>query len=52
MLTRQFLPGYFHSPLPGLDRVSPEGIAVLQTTNSTENLLRYRDAFMRWVDGF
>jgi hypothetical protein len=27
MLTRQFLPGYFHSPLPGLDRVSPQGIA-------------------------
>jgi hypothetical protein len=29
-LTGQFLPGYFHSPLPGLDRVYPNGIAVLQ----------------------
>jgi hypothetical protein len=46
LLTRQFLPGYFHSPLPGLDRVSPKAS---QTTNSTENLLHYRDAFMRWV---
>jgi hypothetical protein len=35
LLTRQFLPGYFHSPLPGLDRVSPQGIAMLQTINST-----------------
>jgi hypothetical protein len=26
LLTRQFLPGYFHSPLSGLDRVSPHGI--------------------------
>jgi hypothetical protein len=29
-LTRQFLPGYFHSPLSGLDRVYRNGIAVLQ----------------------
>jgi hypothetical protein len=25
--TRQFLPGYFQSPLPGLDRVARQGIA-------------------------
>jgi hypothetical protein len=39
-LTRQFpsagsgqaLPGYFHSPLPGLNRGSPPGIAMLQPT--------------------
>jgi hypothetical protein len=43
MLTRQFLPGYFQSPLPGLDRVSPRGIAMLRTTNGTENALRYRE---------
>jgi hypothetical protein len=27
LLTRQFLPGYFHSPLPGLDRGYRQGIA-------------------------
>jgi hypothetical protein len=32
LFTRQFLPGYFHSPLPGLDRFSPQGFAMLQTT--------------------
>jgi hypothetical protein len=31
-LTRQFLPGYFHSPLPGLNRGSPPGIAMLQSS--------------------
>jgi hypothetical protein len=28
-LTRLFLPGYFHSPLPGLDRGSRQDIAML-----------------------
>jgi len=34
MLTRQFLPGYFQPPLPGLDRGYRQNIAMLQTTNS------------------
>jgi hypothetical protein len=31
LLTRQFLPGYFHSPLPGLDRGSRQNIAMLKS---------------------
>jgi hypothetical protein len=30
MLTRQFLPGYFQPPLPGLDRGNRQGITMLQ----------------------
>jgi hypothetical protein len=44
MLTRQFLPGYFQPPLPGLDHGERQGITqCCKTANGTENLLRYRE---------
>jgi hypothetical protein len=37
MLTRQFLPGYFQPPLPGLDRDDRQGITqCCKTAVSTE----------------
>ena len=48
--TRQFLPGYFHSPLPGLNRGSPLGIAMLQTSaTGLKPFSVSANAFMRWV---
>jgi hypothetical protein len=39
-LTRQFLPGYFHSPLPGLEPLFPEGhLSRCNTANSREGRL-------------
>jgi hypothetical protein len=48
LLTRQFLPGYFQPPLPGLDRVSRPGIReCCKTANGSERLFVRASTFMR-----
>jgi len=39
LLTRQFLPGYFQPPLPGLDRVFCPGIANAAKPPTASSLL-------------
>ena len=49
-LTRLFLPGYFHSPLPGLDPFSRQGIAILQKPTAALKVFSVTgNVFMRWV---
>jgi hypothetical protein len=45
--SRQFLPGYFHSPLPGLVRASQQGIAILQIANNLKSFSISWNAFVR-----
>jgi hypothetical protein len=49
MLTRQF-PGYFHSPLPGLDRGSSTGHRNAAKPPTALGIFSVAgNAFMRWV---
>jgi hypothetical protein len=52
LLTRQFLPGYFQPPLPGLDRRYRQGIANAAKPPTALRIFSVAgNTFMRW-DGF
>ena len=52
LLTRQFLPGYFQPPLPGLDRGSRQGIANAAKPPILETRGRPRESrFLSWFAG-